>query len=104
MRTNGAWTVTTTAGPANGSPSARFAGSGLGDESTPRPATPPKTPVYQSIASCVAEMRERGLNVTPIAKHFRVDYRTAAKALDDRRWIGRVQRGDSPAPEPAGVH
>ena len=41
-------------------------------------------PVYQLIAADAAAMHERGAPVTGIAKHFRVDHHTAAKAL---RWF-----------------
>ena len=40
------------------------------------------TPVgYQWIAASAAEMRVQAVSVTAIARHFRVDYHTAAKAL-----------------------
>ena len=46
----------------------------------------PITPVYQRMAAQAAEMRVQGVSVTAIARHFGVDYHTAAKAL---RWFGR---------------
>ena len=41
----------------------------------------PKTPVYQLIAAEAAQMHDPGVLVSAIAKHFRIDYNTAAKAL-----------------------
>ena len=51
---------------------------------------PVEPPVYQSIASAVALMHDRGVRVSAIAKHFCLDDHTAAKAL---RWF----RSRSPA-------
>ncbi len=48
----------------------------------------PKTPVYQEIAAQAGEMRDRGVSVAAIARHFGVDHHTVDKAL---RWFG--QRG-----------
>ena len=42
---------------------------------------PVETPVYQSIAARAAEMRDAGVRVSAIAKHFGVDHHTADKAL-----------------------
>ena len=38
-------------------------------------------PVYQRIGPSVAVLRDRGLSVAAIARHFRVDHHTADKAL-----------------------
>ena len=45
---------------------------------------PPTTPVYQCIAAEAAVMRDRGVTVAAIARHFGVDDHTAAKAI---RWF-----------------
>ena len=41
-------------------------------------------PAYQRIARRAVALRNRGLSVAAIARHFLVDHRTAAKAL---RWF-----------------
>ena len=43
-------------------------------------------PLYQRIAPPAAQMRAAGRSVSAIARHFRVDDHTAAKAL---RWFSR---------------
>ena len=45
---------------------------------------PVETPVYQSIATRVGAMCDRGVRVSAIAKHFAVDHHTVDKAL---RWF-----------------
>ena len=45
---------------------------------------PVETPVYQSIATRVAAMCDRGVRVSATAKHFGVDHHTVDKAL---RWF-----------------
>ena len=45
---------------------------------------PVETPLYQSIATRVAAMRDRGDSVSAIAKDFAVDHHTVDKAL---RWF-----------------
>ena len=42
-------------------------------------------------------MRVQGVSVTAIARHFGVDYHTAAKAL---RWFGRLLSGVCAVAEP----
>ena len=45
---------------------------------------PPTTPVYQRIAAAAVGMRDRGVTVAAIARHFGVDDHTAGKAI---RWF-----------------
>ena len=40
-----------------------------------------ETPVYQSIAARAAEMHDRAVRVSGIARHLRVDHHTVDKAL-----------------------
>ena len=64
---------------------------------------PVKTPTFRAIAQEAAEMLERGLRLSAIARHFGVDYHTVDKAIRWYRWrcfvISRsAVRVRSPAP------
>ena len=65
---------------------------------------PVKTPTFRAIAQEAAEMLERGLRLSAIARHFGVDYHTVDKAIRWYRWrcfvISRsAVRVRSPAPD-----
>ena len=45
-----------------------------------------KTPTFRAIAQEAAEMLERGLRLSAIARHFGVDYHTVDKAIRWYRW------------------
>ena len=48
---------------------------------------PPTTPVYQRIAAEAAGMRDQGVTVAAIGRHFGVDDHTAGKAI---RWFRQL--------------